>query len=410
MPMKLSAQRLPESPPATGLRVDPHTRAVLEVRDLRPRYARPDGSWATAVDPISFDVHAGEIMVLLGPDGSGKTTLLRSLAGLASPDSGTVRVDGRTVFSSRAGICLPPERRGLDMVMHSFALRPQLTVFENVACPPPKAAREGGPLSRPRTPRHAAQVHRMLAAMGLERLAKHYPGQLSGAQQQRVALCRALTGNASIVLFDEPLASATPWTREQLRIDLLLLQREIGFAAVFVTRDQREALALAHTLAVLDRGRILQQAAPGEVYAAPATVAVAALVGVANQIGGVVVEAAGRDVVVNTVIGPIAGRRPVACVDDQLPLYEGDAATLMWRPGAARLTADEAGLPAAASRRTGVVEHSWPGGAGTESVVRIGDERFRVQAGHPAAARGSRVCLELDPAQVFAYPDNTSNI
>jgi ABC-type Fe3+/spermidine/putrescine transport system ATPase subunit len=154
----------------------------------------------------------------------------------------------------------------------------------------------------------------------------------------------------------------------------------------------------------------LQHATAGEVYDAPATVAVAALIGVANQIGGVVVEAAGRDVVVNTVIGPIAARRPVACVDDQLPLYEGDAATLMWRPGAARLTADEAGLPAASGWRTGVVEHSWPSGAGTESVVRVGHERFRVQAGGPAAARGTRVCLELDPARVFAYPDNTSTI
>ena len=150
MPMKLSAERLTETLPATGLRFHPDAPAVLEVRSLRPRYARPDGSWATAVDGISFDVHAGEIMVLLGPGGSGKTTLLRSVAGLTSPDSGTVRVDGRTVFSSRAGICLPPERRGLNMVRCSFVLRPHLTVFENVACPPPKAASVGGPLSRQR--------------------------------------------------------------------------------------------------------------------------------------------------------------------------------------------------------------------------------------------------------------------
>jgi iron(III) transport system ATP-binding protein len=409
MPMKLSAEQPAEELPATGLRVHPDVPAVLEVRDLRPRYPRPDGSWVTAVDGISFEVHAGEIMVLLGPGGSGKTTLLRSVAGLVSPDSGTVRVDGRTVFSSRAGICLPPERRGLNMVRYSFVLRPHLTVFENVACPSPQAS-VGGPVSRPRKRWHAAQVQRMLAAMGLERLAKHYPGQLTAAQQQRVALGRALIGNARVVLFDDPLASATPWTREQLRIELLLLQREIGFAAVFVTRDQREALALAHTVAVLDRGRILQHAAAGEVYEAPATVAVAALVGLVNQIGGVVVEAAGRDVVVNTVIGPIAARRPIACVDDQLPLCEGDAATLMWRPGAARLTGDDAGLPATPGRRTGVVERSWPAGAGSGSVVRIGAERFRVQAGGPVAARGTRVCLELDPARVFAYPDNTSTI
>jgi iron(III) transport system ATP-binding protein len=410
MPMKLSAERLTEAVPATGPLVHPDAPAVLEVRDLRPRYARPDGSWATAVDGISFDVHAGEIMVLLGPGGSGKTTLLRSVAGLASPDSGTVRVHGRTVFSSRTGICLPPERRGLNMVRHSFVLRPHLTVFENVACPPPKAASLGCSLSRPRKQWDAAQVLRVLAAMGLERLAKHYPGQLSAAQQQRVALCQALIGNARVMLFDEPLASVTPWTRDQLRIDLLLLQREIGFAAIFVTRDQREALALAHTVAVLDQGRILQHAAPGEVYEAPPTAAVAALLGVANQIGGVVVEAAGRDVVVNTVIGPIAARCPVAFADDRLPLCEGDAATLMWRPAAARLTADEAGREAAPGRRTGVVERSWPAKAGTETVVRVGDERFRVQAGGPTAVCGTRVCLELDPARVFAYPDNTSTI
>lgn len=405
--MIVSAERLPEALPAIGQPVHRNAPAVLEVRDLRTSYARPGGSWAPAVDGISFDLHAGEIMVLLGSGGSGKSTLLRSLAGLAWPDSGSVKVDGRTVFSSGASVCVPPDWRGLAMIRYSSALHPHMTVFDNVSCP----RRGTGSRDRPHGRPHAAEVWRMLAAMGLERLAKHYPGQLGAAQRQRVALCRALAGNARVVLFDEPPDSMDPWTRRQLRIELLLAQRELGFAAVFATRDPKEALALAHTVAVLDRGRIAQHAASRRVYETPATVEVAALVGLTNQIGGVVIEAAGRDVVVNTVLGPITARRPAACVadlDGQAPLVEGDAATLMWRPGAARLCADGAGIPPVPDRWTGTVERSWHTGTGAESAVRVGDERFRVHAGGSPPAPGTRGRLELDPARVLAYPDNTS--
>jgi iron(III) transport system ATP-binding protein len=249
-----------------------------------------------ALDNVSLDIDPAEFVVLLGPSGCGKTTLLRCIAGLEEPDSGEILIDGKVVFSSKTGIYVPPEKRNLSMVFQSYALWPHLSVLENVIYPirnSGKSQREAAPLAQ------AA-----LDKVGLGKFAAAYPGQLSGGQQQRVALARAIVSGDGLVLFDEPLSNLDAKVRERLRLELLALQSQIGFAAVYVTHDQVEALALADRIAVMDVGTIAQIGAPEEIYDHPASRYVADFVGSANELEGTVV-ATGSTLRVRTAFGEL---------------------------------------------------------------------------------------------------------
>ncbi|MDE3078339.1 MAG: ABC transporter ATP-binding protein, partial [Chloroflexota bacterium] len=245
--------------------VDPSAggrEARVAVRNLTKVYHTRRGP-VLALDNVSLEIAAGEILVLLGPSGCGKTTLLRCIAGLERPDSGELYVQGRPVFSSSTHVWLPPERRQLSMVFQSYALWPHMTVFENVAYP----------LRNVKVP--AAEVRErteaVLGVVGLGAYAPAYPGQLSGGQQQRVALARAIVANEGVVLFDEPLSNLDAKVRERLRVDLLALQRDIGFSALYVTHDQTEATALGDRIAVMSTGRMAQSGTPVEIYDRPSS-------------------------------------------------------------------------------------------------------------------------------------------
>ena len=271
---------------------------AVRVENLVKRYRRRDGETVKAVDGISLTVHEGELVVLLGPSGCGKTTLLRCVAGLEQPDSGHVSVHGRTLFADGGRVSVPVEKRQLSMVFQSYALWPHMTVFDNVAFP----------LRNRRTPRAEIQrrVKRALEKVGVGDLVSSYPSQISGGQQQRVALARALVPNDGLILFDEPLSNVDARVRDELRFELLEMQREIGFSALYVTHDQSEAMAMADRIAVLGGGRIRQLAPPAEVYRRPASRYVANFVGTANEIPGRV-AAVGLDgtMTVDTAVGKI---------------------------------------------------------------------------------------------------------
>lgn len=245
---------------------------VVRLRDLTKRYRRADGEITAAVDGVALDVAPGEFLVLLGPSGCGKTTLLRSIAGLERPDGGTVEIDGRPVFGP--GVNVPPERRGISMVFQSYALWPHLTVHDNVAYP--LQNRRGERLTKAGI---ASRVRDSLALVGIDHLAGQYPGELSGGQQQRIALARAFIAGDGLVLFDEPLSNIDAKVRERLRADLLAMQRRLGFAAVYVTHDQTEAMELASRVAVMRDGRIEQLGTPHDIYVRPTSRYVANFVG-----------------------------------------------------------------------------------------------------------------------------------
>jgi iron(III) transport system ATP-binding protein len=261
----------------------------LSLRGVRKTFSRRDGTNFVAIDDLSLDVGQGEFLVLLGASGCGKTTLLRCIAGLEQPDAGRIELGGSPVYDAASGIEIPPERRQIGMVFQSYALWPHMTVQENIAYP----------LQMQGMSRDLARdaVGRMLNSMNIAPVAQQYPGQISGGQQQRVALARALVRGDDLILFDEPLSNVDAKVREHLRLELLALQREFGFTAVYVTHDQDEAMALATNIAVIAEGRIAQLGSPQDIYLRPRTSYVARFVGSANQFRGTLKrEAGGVDV------------------------------------------------------------------------------------------------------------------
>ena len=227
---------------------------ALAVSGLTKRFAGH-----TVVHDVSFSVKKGSTLALLGPSGCGKTTILRCLAGLETPEQGSIAIAGRAVFDAAKGINLLPERRGLGVVFQSYAVWPHMTVAQNVGFP----LRVRGKMD---AVRRRESVQRILHAVGLAPFADRPATQLSGGQQQRVALARALVHEPDIVLFDEALSNLDKLLREQMRLELKALQDRLGFTAIYVTHDQDEALGLADTLVLLNAGKISSTGAAKDVF------------------------------------------------------------------------------------------------------------------------------------------------
>jgi iron(III) transport system ATP-binding protein len=242
-----------------------------------------------AVSQISFAVEEGETLALLGPSGCGKTTLLRCIAGLERPDAGAIEIGGVSVFDFARRINLMPEQRELGVVFQSYAVWPHMSVAENV----------GFPLKVRGVARAEAgrQVDAILDLVGLSALKERSATALSGGQQQRVALARALVHKPRLVLFDEPMSNLDAQLRDQMRVELKLLQQRLNFTSIYVTHDQAEAFALARIVVVMNRGRIETAGAPRDVFHQPATPFVARFFGY-NVLPGRVLEAGERGVLV----------------------------------------------------------------------------------------------------------------
>ncbi len=236
---------------------------------LRCRGLRVDYGDVPGVRDLDLDVGPGEIVALLGPSGSGKSTLLHAVAGLVAPFAGEICLAGRRVADASASE--PPERRDIGTVFQNFALWPHLDVLDTVAYPMRRAGR-----SRPRARADAAAI---LDLLGLGRLAHRHPAELSGGEQQRVGLARALARNAGLYLLDEPTAHLDAHLRAAFLGEVRARQRDSGAAVLYATHDAAEALALADRVALLDSGRLLQVGTPSQVYDEPVSAAAAALTG-----------------------------------------------------------------------------------------------------------------------------------
>ena len=223
--------------------------------------------WAgvRAVEDVSFEAEAGAFVVLLGPSGCGKSTTLRLIAGLEAVSGGSVLIGGVDVTG------LPPSRRNVAMVFQSYALFPHLTVAENILF--------GLKVRKVAASEQRSRLARTAGLLGLTQLLARKPSQLSGGQQQRVALGRAIIAEAPVCLMDEPLSNLDAQLRHDMRREIRTLQQTLGITMVYVTHDQTEAMSMADRVILLREGRVVQDAAPDDLYARPANVFAARFIG-----------------------------------------------------------------------------------------------------------------------------------
>jgi len=346
------------------------------------------GGTQKAVNSLSLEIADGEVFTLLGPSGCGKSTTLRMVAGLEEPDDGAIYFGEKSVVDFAHGINLPPEKREIGMVFQSYAIWPHMTVEENV----------GFPLRARKFPRSEipGRIAKALDLVGMGGMQKRPGPLLSGGQQQRVALARALVTEPRILLLDEPFSNLDAKLREQMRIEVKLLQKRLNIAVLFVTHDQVEALSLSDRIALMKDGVIQQQGSPRMLYEEP-------------------VNAFARDFIGRTLLfrGQVRAHNPsgpLAIAVDGAPdcvvfgrsvdpdVKTGDAVFIGVRPEDVEiLPATSANIPAGMT--AGVAHAALFLGERIEYQVDVDDQRDIVIFGdrHNPIPEGGRVWLRLRP-------------
>jgi len=337
------------------------------------------------VRELSLALEQGELVALLGPSGCGKTTTLRMIAGFEHPTRGSIYLGDRNITTAA------PEQRNCGMVFQNYALFPHLTVEQNVAFG----------LEMRRIPR--AEINRrvgeILERMGLKALKHRHPRQISGGQQQRTALARALVTNPGALLLDEPLANLDAALREEMRFYIRSLQQEFRITTLYVTHDQSEALVLADRIAVLMNGALQQFGTPLDVYHHPQTAAVASFTGLTNLLPACIERRSGDQYLLGTQAGLLLAGGPPG-------LVAGAEVLLSVRPEelqlhAAAAIADEGGC----NHLSGVVRERVFAGNFVDYWVAIGDVLLRVQAAGGASCQaGEAICVSLSPAAAWVVP------
>jgi iron(III) transport system ATP-binding protein len=321
-----------------------------------------NGAWS--LDDVSLTAPEGKVLALLGPSGSGKSTILRLIAGLEPLDAGEIRIGDQ--LASSVGSTLPTEQRRLGMVFQDYSLFPHLTAVANVGFGLDKLVRA----------ERDALALRWLDRVGLKHRAGAYPHELSGGEQQRIALARSLAPQPRAVLLDEPFSGLDPVQRAELRDATLTTLAEAKTTALFVTHDAEDALQVADRLAILKSGRLLQEATPREAYDHPTSIDAAAALGPINVFSGRVESGA-----IATPFGAVAASLP-----------SGAAAQAAVRAEALALS------PGATARVIDVRPH------GAHDLVRIEARGAIWRALVPARSTlGESVDVTIQPAGAFAF-------
>jgi iron(III) transport system ATP-binding protein len=358
--------------------------APLSVSDLRKQFSigRP------AVDGVSFNVSAGEIVVLLGPSGCGKTTTLRCVAGLEHATAGRISIGPQVVSAPAQGVQVPPRLRQIGMVFQSYAVWPHMTVRQNVAYPLRHRRFARAEIDR--------KVDEVLALVGLSEYAERSVVALSGGQMQRVALARSLVYQPQLLLLDEPLSNLDAKLRVRLRDDLRRIIKQTGVTALYVTHDQAEAVVLGDRIGVMRDGKLLQIGSPDEIYNRPGDLFVAHFTGASNMLAGRVV--AREDEFGSVEAG---GQRLRAWLPASVKA--GDAVKIAVRPENVRLGANGATEPNRFSARVSGQRYQ-----GTQTVYELAMLGGTVEALELGTSMrypvGSDVEVVLPPALCWAYP------
>lgn len=341
---------------------------MLEIDNAMRRFTT-----TAAVQGVSLAVAPGQVTCLLGPSGCGKSTTLRLIAGIERLDSGSIRIDGQVVAD--ANFSMPPEKRPVGMVFQDLALFPHMTVADNIA------------FGMAKSERRPDQIAMLLERVGLGGYGPKYPHMLSGGEQQRVALSRALAARPKIMLLDEPFSSLDQRLRAEMREFTLDLLRETGTTVVLVTHDPDEAMMMADRIAVMERGRILQEGTPLDLYHRPEGLAVAQFLSDLNVLPGNVLD--GR---VETRLGAIPASG----------MANGCRVTCAIRPEHLRPCRCDAHEASAQVLRVQSL--------GRESIIELGvpgmSQRLRCNApGLCEFAPGETVSVSFDPRSVMVFAD-----
>jgi spermidine/putrescine transport system ATP-binding protein len=273
-----------------------------------------------ALKNVSLSISKGEFFSLLGPSGCGKTTVLRLIGGFEDPDSGTIKIESKSVEG------LPPDKRHCNTVFQSYALFPHLTVFENVAFP-----------LRLRKVPHQLLREKVMHYLSLVQLEPHVqkkPSQLSGGQRQRVAIARALINEPSILLLDEPLSALDAKLRQHMLMELDAIHDKVGITFIYVTHDQQEALSVSDRIAVMNMGEVLQVGTPRQIYENPATEFVARFIGETNVFNLKIVSVEG-----SRIVGDVEGVGRMY-VEDETDAKPGEIVLATIRPEKIRISAE----------------------------------------------------------------------
>jgi multiple sugar transport system ATP-binding protein len=315
---------------------------------------------SVAVDRLDLLIGDGDFVTLLGPSGCGKTTTLRMIAGLETPSSGEILIDGRVVFSSEKGIDIAPDKRDVGFLFQNYALWPHMTVYQNIAF---GLENLKWPKSRIRT-----RVDELLATLKIQDYEKRYPSELSGGQQQRVAIARTLATGPKVLLLDEPLSNLDAKLRTEMRAELKRLHVETDSTFVYVTHDQLEAMTLSTRICLMKDGLLQQYQAPMEVYGCPANLFVADFVG-SPTIN--FIEAKGRNVNLDEIKVEARGLRMLFTpVSGSVALRDDHPVVIGVRPENVRIRDASVTRDAAASAAVeGRIYSTLP--SGMETIVKI---------------------------------------
>lgn len=315
-----------------------------------------------ALRDIDIHVEDGEIVAILGPSGSGKSTLLRCIAGLEQPERGTITFDGKVINK------IPTHVRGFGLMFQQFALFPHRNVFENVAFGLRMQDRPADAID--------ARVQDMLALVGLDGYQDRDVAELSGGEQQRVALARSLAPSPQLLLLDEPLGSLDRTLRERLMDEIRRILKEIGVTALYVTHDQQEAFAVSDRLLLLNEGEVVQEGRPEEIYRRPATEFAARFLGLSNLLPAQVLSATADTFIFDTSVGHFEMQAVGA-----IALEPDDSAILVIRPEAATLSPGDQVIN---NLLTGVViERSFRGGHYRVTVEHESEREFEFEIATP---------------------------
>lgn len=361
------------------------------MEEIRIEHLTKDFGGFTAVDDVSLVIKPGELYSFLGPSGCGKTTLLRMIAGFEIPREGRIIVGDQDITQ------LPPYQRQVNTIFQNYSLFPHMTLFDNVAF--------GLRIKKIAKAQIKEKVRDMLALVKMSDQADKYPDQISGGQKQRIAIARALINEPKVLLLDEPLAALDLKLRQHMLIELMNIHDAVGITFIYVTHDQSEAMSISDRMAVMSKGKIIQQGPPDDIYERPASIFSAFFIGETNLITG---EVTGIEDEYVQIRCP-KGNGEFVEIDSTFHFTPniGQKLTLSLRPEKIAISRYKPRQQDDFNTLKGVIEDILYLGTHTQYIVRVGELKFRVFSQHKRVYFDEKALDWEEPVWLFWHDTDT---